>query len=129
MMVRIILSSLLMVCGAAAAGWATPELMQELPVSSRFACSICHQTEAPTEADLNAFGQAFQDNDARWDAELASRSSDADGCTNGFELGDENGDGNLDDATLTAERYNPGRDDCELQLRDSAWSELKQLFR
>jgi len=128
MSLRSFLCSLLVLLGTTAPAWATQELMQELPASGRFGCLICHQTAAPVSNDLNAFGAAFLDNGARWDAALAHSSSDEDGCTNGFELGDENGDGKLDDS-VTAERYNPGSDDCPLQINDSAWGELKKLFR
>jgi hypothetical protein len=105
--------------------------MQELPTSKNFDCRICHLSTEPVQADLNSFGDAFLDNGSRWDATLASQSSDADGCTNGFELGDEDGDGELDDEALqiSGARHNPGVDDCQLQIRESAWGDLKKLFR
>ena len=129
MVLRATVCSLLVLLGAHASAWATTDLMQELPLSSRFACLICHDTAAPVLADLNVFGIAFQQNGSQWNAELAAKSSDADGCSNGFELGDEDGDGTLDDANLETERHNPGADDCELQLSKKAWGELKRLFR
>jgi hypothetical protein len=105
--------------------------MQELPSSKKFECRNCHLSADPASADLNSFGDAFRDNGSRWDATLAAQSSDEDGCTNGFELGDEDGDGTLDDQTLVinGERHNPGMDDCHLQLNQSAWGELKKLFQ
>jgi hypothetical protein len=111
--------------------WATNALMQRLPVSSRFQCLNCHVVQSPTSANatLNAFGEDFLANDSRWNAALAAGSSDGDNCTNGFELGDENGDGSLDDLALFAERKNPGQDDCTLQLDPKAWGALKKLFR
>lgn len=129
MAIRATVYGLLVLFGTIAPAWATPEFMQQLPVSSRFACLICHDTAEPLSADLNGFGTAFEQNGSQWNATLAAKSSDTDGCTNGFELGDENGDGKLDDTSLDAERYNPGNDDCELQLTDKAWGQLKQLFR
>lgn len=108
----------------------TDVYMQRLPLSSRFGCLNCHTVQSPTiaNATLNPFGDAFKANDMRWDAFLASQSSDGDNCTNGFELGDENGDGKPDEA-LTSERKNPGQEDCTLQLDEKAWGALKQLFR
>ena len=115
-------------CGIARA---TPSLMEELPVSSRFRCLNCHTTQNPVaaNAELNPFGNAFKDNASRWDEKLARAGADGDNCTNGFELGDENGDGQLEDAKLTQERDNPGEPGCALQLRDDTWQALKQLFR
>ena len=113
-----------------APAWGTNVLMQQLPLSSRFQCLNCHVVQSPTAATatLNVFGEDFLANESRWNAALAARSSDGDNCTNGFELGDENGDGIPDD-TLSEERKNPGRDDCTLQLDKQAWGALKQLFR
>ena len=128
MVSKAMMCSLLVLLGSATTSWATPVLMQQLPVSSKFACLICHDTAEPVSADLNAFGTAFEQNDKRWDSQLAAQSSDTDGCTNGFELGDENGDGQLDEG-LSTERYNPGNDDCELQIREAAWGALKKLFQ
>ena len=125
---KAILASFLVLLGTSAAAWASPEHMQKLPTSDRFGCLICHDTLAPETADLNVFGVAFENNGSRWDATLAGQSSDEDGCTNGFELGDEDGDGKLD-SNVTLERYNPGNDDCELQITKQAWSQLKELFR
>ena len=122
------LVSFLVLLGTSAAAWASPEHMQKLPSSNLFGCLICHETAAPETANLNGFGNAFEDNDSRWDATLAAQSSDEDGCTNGFELGDEDGDGKLDN-NVTLERYNPGQDDCPLQIRETAWGALKDLFR
>jgi hypothetical protein len=98
-------------------------------MSDRFQCLICHQTALPTSANLNPFGTAFQQNGSQWNAQLAAQSADADNCSNGFELGDENGDGTVDDVSLSLERYNPGSDDCALQIQDSAWGALKKLFQ
>jgi hypothetical protein len=110
---------------------ATTAHMQSLPTSSQFRCLNCHTVQDPVssaQAGLNSFGAAFRDNGFKWDATLAAMRSDSDACTNGFELGDMNGDGQKD-AGLTAERSNPGQSDCTLQINEQAWSELKKLFR
>ncbi len=110
---------------------ATPSLMEELPISSRFRCLNCHniQDPAPADAELNPFGRAFKDNASHWDETLARAGADGDNCTNGFELGDENGDGRAEDPKLTEERGNPGEPGCALQLDQKTWQALKQLFR
>ena len=79
-------------------------------------------------AALNSFGLAFKNNGSRWDPNLAAQRSDNDNCSNGFELGDENGDGRADQG-VTRERSNPGQSDCTLQLNDKAWTALKTLFK
>ena len=110
---------------------ATGTYMGRLPVSTRFRCQNCHLVDNPTPAQarqLNPFGEAFKSNGFRWDVSLAAQRSDTDNCTNGFELGDSNGDGILDSG-VHAERNNPGEMDCTLQLNEAAWSTLKQLFR
>jgi hypothetical protein len=116
-------------------GSATPVLatalhMQRLPTSSAFRCLNCHVAQDPVAptAQLNVFGAAFRDNSFRWDRTLAALRSDSDNCTNGFELGDENGDGRPD-AGVTTERSNPGQSDCTLEISPQAWSNLKKLFR
>ncbi|MFQ5601214.1 MAG: hypothetical protein ACE5G2_11770 [Candidatus Krumholzibacteriia bacterium] len=113
------------------AGWGTSVFMEELPTFSRFRCLICHDVQDPAagEATLNAFGADFRDNGMRWDENLALENSDGDNCTNGFELSDEDGDGQPD-SNRTEERKNPGeKGDCTLQLNEETWSRLKQLFR
>jgi hypothetical protein len=119
----------LLVC-IAGTSHATTSLMQLLPESGRFACLNCHTDAAPAPgaAALNGFGSDFLANGKRWDATLAAKRSDGDNCTNGFELGDENGDGRPDPG-VTEARSNPGVSDCTLQLTPQAWSALKQLFR
>ncbi len=116
-----------MACGPV---WATATLMEELPTSSRFRCLNCHTIQDPgaDKAELNPFGVAFRDNNNRWDEALAKLRSDGDNCTNGFELGDVDGDGRLDDK-IEQERSNPGEAGCTLQLRNDTWGELKRLFR
>ena len=109
---------------------ATQVYMQRLPTTTQFRCLNCHSAQDPSAANasLNVFGTAFRDNGLQWNSTLAALRSDGDHCSNGFELGDENGDGVLD-ANVTAERSNPGQDDCTLQLDAKAWTALKALFR
>ncbi len=118
------------IVGAATSVGATTALMQKLPVAGRFACLNCHVVPAPTSTNpsLNVFGVAFQNNGSKWDRTIAQLRSDSDICTNGFELGDEDGDGRTDTG-VTEERSNPGQSDCTLELTPQAWSALKTLFR
>jgi hypothetical protein len=110
--------------------FATQSHMLQLPTSSAFRCLNCHAQQDPvaSNATLNVFGLAFKNNGSRWDHTLAVKRSDDDSCTNGFELGDEDGDGRPDTG-VTRERSNPGQSDCTLELRPQAWSALKTLFR
>jgi hypothetical protein len=110
--------------------WATPALMEELPTSDKFRCLNCHTLQDPqlSEAELNPFGNAFKDNGSKWNEALARSGADGDNCTNGFELSDENGDGVLD-VGRTEERSNPGDPGCALQLSETTWQNLKELFR
>jgi hypothetical protein len=121
---------ILAMVASSAPAWATSALMQELPASDRYRCLICHTVQDPgaAEGELNPFGQAFLDNGFKWDEKLAQKRSDGDNCTNGFELGDENGDGELD-GDVTEERSNPGEAGCTLQLSKESWTRLKTLFR
>jgi hypothetical protein len=109
---------------------ATPSYMTQLPTSSTFRCLNCHAVQDPpaSNASLNAFGTAFKSNGFRWDRSLAVISSDGDNCTNGFELGDADGNG-LADAGVFHERSNPGKSDCTLELTPTAFSALKRLFQ
>ena len=125
-----LLLALLVICAGAPASYATTTFMQRLPVTTAFRCLNCHTVQDPGSANaaLNGFGQAFKNNGFQWNTSLASSSADGDNCTNGFELGDENGDG-IADPTVTRERSNPGQTDCTLQITPQAWSALKTLFR
>lgn len=120
---------LVALCGVRPA-LATTAYMQRLPTSTAFRCLNCHNVQDPgaANAGLNAFGQEFKRNSFQWNTTIALLSSDGDNCTNGFELGDENGDG-IVDANVTRERFNPGQTDCTLQITPQAWSALKTLFR
>ena len=128
MLTLVVASSLVLMFASAAT--ATQTYMQKLPATTNFRCLNCHnvQDPGPSQASLNPFGTAFKNNGFKWDATLAAQGSDGDNCSNGFELGDQNGDGVMD-AGVSAERSNPGQTDCTLQITPEAWSTLKQLFR
>jgi len=128
-MLMLVVASLLSLVFASAVS-ATETYMQKLPATTNFRCLNCHvaQDPAPSQAELNPFGTAFKNNGFKWDATLAAQGSDGDNCSNGFELGDQNGDGVMDPG-VSAERSNPGQTDCTLQITAEAWSTLKQLFR
>jgi len=118
----------LLIIGGEATG--TEQMMGNLPSSSRFTCLICHTTVAPTTEsnDINLFGVDFRANSYRWDAILAMKNSDGDGCPNGFELGDRDADGKLD-AGLLMEPGNPGDPgDCTVAIDAATWGKLKKLF-
>ncbi len=109
---------------------ATETMMGQLPVSAPFACLNCHVESAPTSTSsaLNSFGQDFRDNFFLWNATLASLDSDEDGCTNGSEVGDSDGNGHPDGGVL-AESSNPGEPGCSAGILDEkTWGELKAMF-
>ena len=57
------------------------------------------------------------------------RGCDGDKCSNGFELGDVNGDGVFDQAGLPQENSNPGDpSDCNIALTERTWSAIKKIF-
>jgi hypothetical protein len=128
-MLSIVVASALILMVVSVAN-ANTTYMSRLPATTTFRCLNCHnvQDPGPSQASLNAFGTAFKNNGFKWDATLAALGSDGDNCSNGFELGDQNGDGVMDPG-VSAERSNPGQTDCTLQISAEAWSTLKQLFR
>jgi hypothetical protein len=103
--------------------------MAKLPLSEPFRCTVCHaeNPEAGGGTELNVFGVDFLANLRVWNAALAELDSDRDGCLNGVELGDSDGDrvadGNIDHLTT-----NPGAADCGSSLDGATWGELKALF-
>ena len=110
----------------------TNQYMVRLPTYLKFRCANCHISEAPTLEShvLNLFGKDFTANGMIWDQALAAKNSDLDRCTNGFELGDENGDGLVDQASTTMENSNPGDpNDCSIALSEETWGKIKNLFR
>lgn len=110
----------------------TNDLMTRLPTYARYRCAICHTSASPVpgSASLNVFGNDFRNNDDVWDLALATLNSDGDRCLNGFELGDEDGDGTVDSAGQTVERSNPADGtDCSIALTRETWGKIKELFR
>jgi hypothetical protein len=120
---------LVILCFSAAS--ATEALQARLPLSVPFACLNCHLSDTPTagSAALNDFGEDFLDNGMVWNSYLASLDSDLDGCTNGAEVGDVDGNGQPD-SSVTLESSNPGvAGDCSASTIDAAtWGELKAMF-
>ncbi len=112
---------------------ATEQVMeQQMPVFEPFRCANCHVSgsPAPSNFDLNVFGLDFADNDNTWNSTLARLDSDGDGCTNGAEIGDVDGDGHRDNG-VTDESSNPGLDgDCSSAsvMEEVTWGALKAIF-
>lgn len=110
----------------------TAGLMARLPAYERFKCALCHTSAAPVSglAELNVFGVDFSAAGMEWNPTLAMLNSDDDRCLNGFELGDENGDGTLDYPGQTAERGNPADGaDCSIAMSFQTWGYIKEVFR
>ena len=102
--------------------------MSKLPVYERYQCALCHTVAEPVNgnAPLNAFGSDFHANGDKWDSVLAAKDSDGDTFSNGFELGDEDGDGT---SSITIERSNPGDNlDSPSSLDEKSWGIIKRLF-
>ncbi len=110
---------------------ATEADMAVLPVVEPFRCLLCHMQANPTRTNhvLNLFGEDFLENGRRWNATLAALDSDGDGCSNGFELGDMDGNG-VADGNVSVLNSNPGvPGDCgELIIDARTWGALKALF-
>ncbi len=131
-----VLATLLAAAGMVVVVSATTEHAAQLPSSANLGCANCHvgatATTAPNTA-LNVFGQAFRDNGSVWDARLARLDSDADGCTNGTEIGDSDGGGQPDQlpggSYVDHQSGNPGEaGDCAATTNESTWGALKSLF-
>ena len=109
----------------------TSGMMFNLPAYNKYQCTICHTTAAPVEGDspLNVFGDDFLANGMIWNRELAEKNSDGDKCTNGFELGDRDGDGIFDEGGIPSEVGNPGdAADCSIALTYKTWGLIKDIF-
>jgi hypothetical protein len=109
----------------------TTELMIELPAYSKYRCALCHTSATPAtgSADLNVFGEDFLNNENIWDATLALLNSDNDKCLNGFEIGDQEGDGVYDYPGEAIEHANPGDGaDCSIALTIQTWGKIKDVF-
>ena len=96
-------------------------------------CDTCHLEDAtPSSSDpeLNDFGLDFSMYLA-WNSTLADLDSDGDGCTNGAEIGDVDGNGQPDEGTGDEASSNPGvAGDCTSasMLEEKSWGELKTMF-
>ncbi|MEN8008575.1 MAG: hypothetical protein ABFS42_16320, partial [Candidatus Krumholzibacteriota bacterium] len=88
---------------------ATETDMGRLPVAVPNLCHSCHVSEQPTASDftLNPFGVDYLANGRLWDSTLANLDSDGDGCLNGVEVGDSDGDGEPD-GNVDRQAGNPG---------------------
>ena len=124
-------------CAVPVAMLVTPEqadgetaLMQRLPAFSKFQCALCHTSSAPTVSNftLNGFGNDFKANGNVWNEALALKNSDGDRCSNGFELGDQDGDGVYDQGANVVENSNPGVPDCTLPVDPATWGLIKEIF-
>ena len=90
---------------------------------------------SPTLSDpaLNAFGLDFNNPDIGnndWSSYLAGLDSDGDGCTNGAEIGDVDGNGHPDNG-VEQESSNPGLEgDCSSAsvFEEATWGQLKSMF-
>jgi len=115
---------------------ANQELQLSLPLHVPFTCDNCHEqgaTPTLTAPALNDFGLDFNDpeiGDNTWTSYLASLDSDGDGCTNGAEIGDVDGNGHAD-IGVVQESSNPGlAGDCSSAsiFEEKTWGELKTMF-
>jgi hypothetical protein len=123
----IVVIGVVFACPAAA----TEADQDQLPITEPFLCLLCHVDQAPDPQSfaLNTFGSDYLANARTWDANLAAMDSDGDGCTNGVELGDADGNGESD-GNVNRLQSNPGDGtDCGGASVDSrTWGELKALF-
>lgn len=106
--------------------------MAKLPVTNPNLCLTCHTSETPSAFDytLNSFGADFLENGRVWNYDLAILNSDDDGCLNGVEVGDSDGDGQAD-GNVTEQSGNPGvSDDCGSgsMVDEASWGQLKAMF-
>jgi hypothetical protein len=125
----VVLPALVLLLPQGASG--TDEMMRTLPAYERFQCVLCHISPTPTALSfqLNAFGNDFRNNGAIWDRTLALMNSDGDRCSNGYEIGDREGDGKFDDGGQPRERSNPGNPaDCTAPIGPATWGLIKEIF-
>ncbi len=111
---------------------ATQQYMDRLPVVDPHRCLTCHLVENPEggNTSLNPFGIDFDINGRVWDYHLANLNSDGDGCLNGVELGDSDGDG-VADGNVTEQAGNPSvPDNCGSGslVDEKTWDALKAMF-
>ena len=130
------MSVLLLLLLLAVSASATEDLQELLPLHVPFSCANCHEPGAtPTMSApaLNLFGLDFNNpeiGDNTWTSYLAGLDSDGDGCTNGAEVGDVDGNGRVDNG-VTQESSNPGLEgDCSSAsvIDQKTWGQLKAMF-
>lgn len=114
------------------AALATEVDMFRLPVTVPNLCLACHVSASPTVGDfaLNPFGDDYLANGRLWDSNLANLDSDGDGCLNGVEVGDSDGDGEAD-GNVESQAGNPGvPDECGSGslVDEKTWGALKAMF-
>jgi hypothetical protein len=128
----VLLTLLMLVMGWGHGVQATESDMLQLPVTAPNLCLACHTVVSPTggDSELNPFGLDFLENGRVWDSNLAQLNSDDDGCLNGVEVGDSDGDGEPD-GNVDAQSGNPGLpDDCGSDdlVDQKTWDALKAMF-
>lgn len=130
----LLVATVLAVCAnlSVAPALATDVDMARLPVTVPNNCLACHVVEIPSVGDaaLNPFGDDFLANGRLWDANLANLDSDGDGCLNGVEVGDSDGDGEPD-GNVDSQAGNPGVvDECNAGslVDEKTWGALKAMF-
>lgn len=114
--------------------------LEALPTALVHGCLTCHNGPASSASAvpesetslLNDFGGDWLSFGRVWGPELAAANSDNDGCENGYELGDPDGDWTAAQGQLTIpvpDQSHPGRaGDCLLPLNQRSWGVLKTLF-
>jgi hypothetical protein len=126
---------LAVVCVSASSAGATDLDAAKIPPNN-YGCTLCHSGPSATvdfippggSESFTSFGEQWlgldADPDNRSWATMAERNADDDGCSNGYEMGDPDGDG-LD---VTPRSLNPSVTDCVLPLDEQSWGDLKSLF-
>jgi hypothetical protein len=123
------------VCASLGSARATDLDAAKIP-SNDYGCTLCHAGPSATvdfippggSESFTSFGEQWLGlgatvNERSW-ATMADLNADDDGCSNGYEMGDPDGDG-LD---VTARSLNPSSTDCVLPLDEQSWGNLKSLF-
>lgn len=125
---------LLLLLGIAVPVFATTAYQGTLPLLvGPNSCDTCHledATPSSSDSELNDFGLDFSMY-LTWNSTLAALDSDGDGCTNGAEIGDVDGNGQPDEGTGDEASSNPGvAGDCSSasMLEEKSWGELKAMF-
>ncbi len=102
-------------------------------------CTLCHSGPSATvdfippggSESLTSFGRQWLSlgvapGDRLW-SEMAGLNADTDGCSNGYEMGDPDGDYPAG-ATPKPRFLDPSEQDCILPLDEQSWGNLKSLF-